>query len=165
MLHASFDPHASALLRLEKFVGAGAGVCFGAAEGAGVERLKAEYDGVGAGTDTDGGALTTGVARGAGAGPDRSKRSPIVEVGGGGDLAVLAVGVADVKSPKSPNPLDMLCMCDFVGGGGLLFAAGASLLSKKPPPLENVGEVIEGWRVAAGEERLENAAGLDAGCC
>lgn len=92
--HASVDPQASMLLNAD---GADV-VAFGAGAGAGVERLKAEfvYEGI------EAAGLAAGA--GAGAGAERSNRSPMVEDAGGGDLAD---GAADVKSPKSPNPLDM----------------------------------------------------------
>lgn len=102
VLHASLEPQASMLFRLEKLVGAGFG--FGGADGTVLERLNAEYEGTGAGA----GALATEVGRGAGAGPDRSNKSPMVELAAGGGGLALVVGVAEVKSPKSPNPLDII---------------------------------------------------------
>lgn len=96
-----------------------------------------EYDGAGAG------ALLGATEYGAGAKPERSKRSPMVELVAGGALTLVA-GVADVKSPKSPKPLDMRVVCDFGGGGGPLFSIGAGLLSKKLPPEAKLGDVIEG---------------------
>lgn len=75
------------------------------------------------------------------------------------------VGVAAVKSPKSPKPPDIDGMCVLGGGGGLASLTGAGLASKKLPPLGNAGgEVIEGCRGAAGDERLAKAAALGAGC-
>lgn len=92
-------------------------------------------------------------------GDARSKRSPIDEVaaGGGGDL--VAVGAAEVKSPKSPNPPDVLRVTGFGCGGGFVFATGVGLLSKKLPPARlEVGEAIE----ERGDAKLANAFGFAA---
>lgn len=93
--HASVDPQASMLLNPDE----AGGFAFGAGAGAGAERLKAVllYEGIGAA-----GLLT---AAGVGAGAPKSNKSPMVEAAGGGGFAFTAGGAADVKSPKSPNPL------------------------------------------------------------
>lgn len=117
--HASLEPHASILLMAEKLLDCAAGL--GGAEGAGADRLNAAfavYDDA-----FIGGGLAEGVGAGAGAGPDRSNRSPIVEAAGGAalkfDTGAVTGGFAEVKSPKSPNPLDIRCVCGLRGGGGL----------------------------------------------
>lgn len=147
---ASFEPHASMLLKLLKPLDDIAG---GFVE-AGLLRLKAEalYEGA------------EGVGFGAAAGvmsDPMSKRSPIEEAGGGGGDLV-ADGAADVKSPKSPNPLDVRCTVGFGGGGGFDLATGAGLLSKKlPPPKLESGEATE----ERGEARPANGDGFTACCC
>ena len=89
------------------------------------------------------------------------------DAGGGGGLVAVGVGAAEVKSPKSPNPLDML-WSGGLGGGGLVIlpAAGLGLLSKKLPPLGILGDITDGCLVGTeGDARLENSAGFVVGCC
>lgn len=119
--------------------GAGAGL-----EGAGLVRLKADAE--------------VEVAGLGGSGAVKSKRSPMPELAaGGGDFADTGAGAgADVKSPKSPKPLDMRAACGLAAGAAGCFG-GAGLVSKKLPPLR---ELVR----AVGEVRFENGAGFD-GCC
>jgi len=93
----------------EKAFGCETGLgCAGAGAGAGVERLNADwaYDDA----EIGGGCFDTGAGAGLGAGAgvelDMLNRSPMEEVAGGGDLVMLGTGLADAKSPKSPNPLE-----------------------------------------------------------
>lgn len=113
--------------------------------GAGVDRLKAEEEVEVAGLE--------------GAGAPISNRSPMPELAGTGDLAGIGAGDgADVKSPKSPNPLDTRAACGLDAGAAADLGGGAGLASKKLPPLR---ELVR----AAGEVRLEKAEGLGGCCC
>ena len=121
---------------------AGAGAGLG---GAGVDRLKAEEEVEVAGLE--------------GAGAPISNRSPMPELAGTGDLAGIGAGDgADVKSPKSPNPLDTRAACGLDAGAAADLGGKAGLASKKLPPLR---ELVR----AAGEVRLEKAEGLGGCCC
>lgn len=66
------------------------------------------------------------------AGAERSNKSPMLLLDGGGGLLVVGK-VAVLKSPKSPPKL----VFRVVGIAGVMVAAGlgAGLVSKNPPPL------------------------------
>jgi len=114
---ASFDPHASMLFMAEKLFWVAAGFGCAAGAGAGVDRLNADcaYEAA----EIGGGCFDTGagaaLGAGAGAGLDMLNRSPIEDVAGGGDLVMLGAGLADVKSPKSPKPLETRGCCGLGG--------------------------------------------------
>ena len=144
----------------------GAGVGFAGATGVGFDRLKAEVRGI---EGFEAGADTVDVGRGAdtgasvGAGLERSNKSPIVELAGGAAFVLVVDGAAEVKSPKSPKPLDMRSACGLEGGA-LACIEGAGLLSKKLPPEGKLGDTTEGWREVLEEPKFENGAGF-AACC
>ena len=142
VLQALLEPQASILSKPLM-----AGACAGFGGGAGLDRLKAEADVEGAGFE--------------GAGAPISNRSPMPELAGAGDLVDIGAGAgdgADVKSPKSPNPLDMRAGCGLAAGAAEGLGGGAGLASKKLPPLR---ELVRD----AGEVRLEKAEGLGCCCC
>lgn len=91
VLQALFEPQASILSRPDM---AGTGAGFGG--GAGLDKLKADAE------------VEVAGLGGAGAGALISNKSPMPELAGTGDFVDIGAGDgADVKSPKSPNPLDM----------------------------------------------------------
>jgi hypothetical protein len=142
VLQALLEPQASMLSKPDiADVGAGFG------GGTGLDRLKAEAEVEFAGFE--------------GAGAPISNRSPMPELVGTGDLVDICAGAgagADVKSPKSPNPLDMRAGCGLAAGAAEGLGGGVGFASKKLPPL------IELVR-DAGEVRFEKAEGLGCCCC
>lgn len=142
VLQALFEPQASMLSRPPI-----AGTCAGFGGGTGLDKLNAEAE--------------VDVAVFEGAGAPMSNRSPMPELAGTGDLVDRDAGAgegADVKSPKSPNPLDMRGCCGLEAGAAEGLGGGVGLASKKLPPL------IELVR-DAGEVRFEKAEGLGCCCC
>lgn len=140
VLQALFEPQASMLSR-PPIADTDAG--FGS--GAGLERLKAEAE--------------VEVADFEGAGAPISNKSPMPELAGIGDLVGIGAGDgADVKSPKSPNPLDTRACCGLGAGAAEGLGGGVGLASKKLPPLR---ELLRD----AGEVKFENAEGLGCCCC
>lgn len=152
--HTSLLPQASMLENPEKFVDAGAGWAWGAAGGAGDDRLNAEL----IGGDATGAGAGLGAAAGA-EGIERSKRSPNPD-----DEAAGCDGAGDEKAEKSPSPPDGLvvrfCAGVWYVGGDL------GLESKKLPPPPNIFEddVVGGDFVLEKLSRPEKGEGLGAGC-
>lgn len=142
LLQALFEPQASILSRPDM---AGTGAGFGG--GAGLDRLKADAEVEVAGLE--------------GAGALMSNKSPMPELAGAGDFVDMGAGAgggADVKSPKSPNPLDMRAGWGLGTGAADGLGGGAGLASKKLPPLR---ELVRD----TGEVRFEKAEGLGCCCC
>lgn len=124
---------------------AGTGAGFGG--GAGLDKLKADAEVEFAGLE--------------GAGALISNKSPMPELAGTGDFVDMGAGAgdgADVKSPKSPNPLDMRAGWGLGAGAAEGLGGGAGLASKKLPPLR---ELVRD----TGEVKFENAEGLEGCCC
>jgi len=95
-------------------------------------------------------------------GMERSKRSPMPELGAAAGLGAVA-GVELVIELKSPKPLEELKVRCF--WSGLVAGGDFGVLSKKLPPPPNADGAVF-WGVERCVEklaRLENADGL--GCC
>lgn len=134
--HASLDPHASMLERLEEKLGAAGVTGFCCAEGTGADRLKAEsMDGA---VGRIGGEVWV-------VGIERSNKSPMpLEPGVGLELAEVADGEVDDEKSLSP-PLGLKVR--WCAGGDVGLAAGFETVSKKPPPLPKMLGDIVVWAV------------------